>query len=139
MARYVRAQMKKKFIELIKFGIIGGLMTLFSFGLYYVFIEWLSINYIFANIISYTIAVIVSYFLNERFAFKVKNKNNTERIKKLLQFFMMKLVFLGVDSLFLIALVQGIGINKYIGKIITTIVLTALSFFTSKIIIVGKK
>lgn len=131
--------MKKKFIEFIKFGIIGGLMTLFSFGLYYVFIEWLSINYIFANIISYTIAVIVSYFLNERFAFKVKNKNNTERIKKLLQFFMMKLVFLGVDSLFLIALVQGIGINKYIGKIITTIVLTALSFFTSKIIIVGKK
>lgn len=128
--------MKQKLIEFIRFGFVGGAMTVLSFALYYVFAEFFLMHYLLANIVSYTIAVVLSYFLNVRFSFRVEIQDKKENLVKLIRYFIMKLAFLGVDSIFLFVMVQWIGIGQYLSKIITTIVLTIFSFAVTRMIVV---
>ena len=129
MAKYV---INKQFII---FAIIGGLATILNFLLLMLFVEILNFNYILANVISYVICVIISYFVNSLFSFNHSINNIVVELKKLIQYFVMKMIILFFDSLFLYILVDLIGVNLYISKIILTLFFTLLSFFASKKII----
>lgn len=133
MAKYVNKTTK----ELIIFSIIGGVMTITSFLLLALFVEVLNWNYILANIISYIIVVITSYYANSLLTFNQPVKNTKNELKKLLNFCIMKLIFLGLDTILLYLLVDKLTLNLYISKIILTIVLTLGSFIMSKKIIKG--
>jgi putative flippase GtrA len=127
--------LKKRLLEFLKFGTIGALMTVLSLGLYAVFNEWCQFNYLVSNIISYAIAVVLSYFLNARFAFEVKIEGKKENLLRLFRFSVMKLMFLVADSGLLFVLVNLLNVDKYWSKIFTTIILTALSYFVTRKII----
>ncbi len=127
--------MKERIIEFIRFSFVGGLMTILNFLLFTFFIECLKINYIISNIVSYSIAVIISYFMNSKYTFKANNVSNKEHLKKLIQFFAMKLVLLLMDTVCLYVLVDIFNLNVYISKIGLTLLFLAVSYPISKLII----
>lgn len=127
--------MKEKFIEFIKFSIIGGIMTVLSLLLFYFFIELLNVEYLVSNILSYTIAVILSFFLNSKFTFNVSDQNFKVKSVKIFKYTVMKLVMLLLDSILLFVLVDLLKFNVYFSKILLTIVLFLFTYSISKIII----
>lgn len=120
--------------KFIKFNIIGLLMTVLTFILYFICNELFAFSLIISNIISYTIPVVFSFILNEIFTFNIK-LNFKERIYKITIYLLMKFCFLFADTVILILWVTYCNIDKYFSKIINTILLTILSFkLTQKII-----
>ena len=112
-------------------------MTFLNFVLLALLVEILHFNYIFSNIISYIIVVVLSYFANSFITFNHKIKDKKKEFKRIISYCIMKLIFLGIDTILLYILVDIIKINLYLGKLILTIVLTIGSFLFSKIIISG--
>ncbi len=135
MAKYVNKTQK----EFIIFSLIGGVMTLLSFGLLALFVEILKWNYVLANVISYIIVVIISYFANAKLTFNHEIKDTKKEIKNIINFCIMKLIFLGLDTILLYGMVDKLKVNLYISKVILTIVLTIGSYIFSKKIINDKE
>lgn len=128
----------KKMIEFIKFSFVGGAMTLLSLGLFSAFVEFVKLNYLIASIISYIIVVILSYYLNLLFTFSEKITNVKKDINQLIQYFVMRLIMLVVDSILLYLFVDILNINIYVGKISLTVILLLATYPISKLIIVRK-
>ena len=63
----------KKIIEFVKFSFVGGIMTILNLVLFTLMVEFLKINYLVSNVLSYIIAITLSYFLNYIFTFKMQN------------------------------------------------------------------
>lgn len=139
MAEVVEGIMKSKIIEFIKFSIVGGVMTLISILLFTMFIEWLSINYLVSNVISYVIAVLLSYYVNSRYTFNQKDVSKKNDLIAATKFFIMKLCLLALDSICLYLLVDIMGANVYVSKILLTILFLVVSYPISKLIMVIKK
>lgn len=118
-------------IKFIKFNIIGGLMTLLTFILFYACSEYLGISYIFSNIVSYIIPVIISFFLNEVYTFSV-HSSRQETFRKILLYLFMKICVLLIDTIMLWLWVSILCIDKYWGKLINTILLTLISYSLTK-------
>lgn len=133
------AKIIKKYWELIKFSFVGGIMTILNIYLLSVFVEKLHINYLWGNVIAYTIVVIISYFINFFITFKQEKLTLNEQLIKLSKYLVMKLILLGLDSICLYILVDKLGVNLYLSKIILTIIFTLVSFTFSKNIIIGGK
>lgn len=134
MAKDVGAVKMFDITKFIKFNIIGLLMTVLTFILYFICNELFAFSLIISNIISYTIPVVFSFILNEIFTFNIK-LNFKERIYKITIYLLMKFCFLFADTVILILWVTYCNIDKYFSKIINTILLTILSFkLTQKII-----
>lgn len=127
--------MKKRLKEFILFGFIGAAMSALSLFLYYVLNERAGIHYILSNAISYSVAVGISYVLNATLTFREATPTGSNHAKKLVKYFGMKLAFLGLDSGCLYLLVDLLHQGRYLSKIITTVVLTAFSYITTRIII----
>lgn len=60
--------MCNKMIQFIKFGIVGGINTLVSLGVYY-FMLWIGFHYLLATIAGYVISSIIGYVLNRIWVF----------------------------------------------------------------------
>ena len=118
----------KKWAEFIRYGFVGGSMTVFSFVLYIVMNEKLGLFYLFSNILSYSIAVVLSYFLNLWFTFKKKGV----KIREFIQYIVMRVLFLGIDSIALFLCVQILGIDKYAAKILLTFTMLILTYTFSR-------
>lgn len=132
MAKYVRDKYKEFFV----FAIIGGIMTLINFLLLALFVEVFRMNPLIANAVSYLIAVILSYFVNAIITFNHAIKDSKKEIKKLLEYCIMKLIFLMLDTVCLNFLLE-INLNLYVSKLLLTIIFTFGSYGVSKVIIKG--
>ena len=101
-------------------------------------VEYLKINYLISNVLSYVIAITLSYFLNYIFTFKMYKITKKEHAKRIINYFIMKLSLLALDSGFLYILVDILKFNVYLSKIGLTLLFLVISYPISKIII-GKK
>ena len=126
---------KKSIKEFTRFSIVGGLMTLINFVLFYIFIRYLNLTYICSNIISYIIAVILSYYVNVRFTFTYRKQSTKEEYMKFIKYCCMRLVVLEVDSILLFCFVDILNINVYSSKVIITVILFISTFGLSKYIL----
>lgn len=73
MAKFIN-KMKKNIWELIKYSFFGLLTTVINYLIYIGMIE-ISIHYVTSNVVSYIIAVVLSYWFNEKYVFE-DNKQN---------------------------------------------------------------
>ncbi len=128
----------KKIIEFVKFSFVGGIMTILNLVLFTLMVEFLKINYLVSNVLSYIIAITLSYFLNYIFTFKMQNISRKEHIKRIINYFIMKLSLLALDSICLYLLVDIFNLNVYLSKIGLTITFLIISYPLSKLII-GKR
>lgn len=113
----------------VKYVIVNGLITGLNYGLYIGFIRIISLSYLLSNIISYLIAVALSYYINKRVVFK----SNQGR-ESVLEFFFMK-AFVGiVSTVVLWVVVDKMHMNYYAAFLVTTGILFLVSFFLSKLI-----
>ena len=60
---------KETIIQFIKFGFVGGINTVLSYGIYYVLCIIMGLNYLLSQGIAWLITVFISYILNNMMTF----------------------------------------------------------------------
>lgn len=98
-------------------------LTLFSL------LVFLKVNYIVANVISYSIGTANSYLWNKGWVFKSK-ENHSKMIYKFIGVNILTLLF---NSFILYNFVSVLGLNKVIGQIIATFLGMIMNFVLNKI------
>lgn len=124
--------------EVIHYLIFGGLTTLVNFIVYFT-VKWVGIEEWISNAIAWVIAVAFAYITNKIFVFESKTTEKKEILKEISSFFACR-AFSGVLDIGLFwLLVDRLGFNDIIVKIILQIIVILLNYIFSKLWVFKKK
>ena len=134
-------ELYKKYKEFINYVIVGGLTTLVSMVIFYgstwTFLDGNdALELQIANVISWTGAVIFSYFANRIFVFESKEKNI---LKEFFAFISSRLLTLLLDMGTMFVLSTLLQVNYNISKIIAMVLVTVGNYVISKVFVFRKK
>ena len=128
--------MNKKIVKLfepLKYCAIGAISTVFNLVLFFIF-ESLGLHYIAANAISYMLAVLFNYFLNDKLVFK-STTGKRGSIGKCLKFILIRLFNLLADSILFYSCVSVLLLPMGIVRIaLTFIEITATYILVKQLI-----
>ena len=116
--------------QLIKYGIIGCFCVGVDFLVYWLLIQTVKMPYLYANIISVHCGIILSFFLNRQFTFKVKNRT----FLRFISFYVIGIIGLAISSGLLILSVEKMGLNELVSKAFTVVVVALIQFLLNKYI-----
>lgn len=130
----------KKYEELIRYFIIGGLTTLIALIIYclcvYTFLNPdVAIELQIANIISWVGALIFAFFTNRSFVFQSENK---DIVKEAMSFTTSRLATLLLDMFLMFLLVTVFKFNDKIIKLFVQVVVIVLNYIFSKLFVFKK-
>ena len=129
--------MKKLFIQIFKFGIVGGTAFLIDYGVMIALTELCGINYLFSSGISFAISVIYNYILSVRWVFDVDDNGNKR--KEFIIFIFLSLIGLGINQLLMWIFVSSFQIFYMLAKIFVTAIVMIYNFITRKIFLEARK
>lgn len=124
-----------RFRNLILYGIIGIFSASIDFLTFYTLTTILDVFYLFANIISVTIGITISFILNKNFNFKVKDKV----FKRFLIFISVGFGGLLLSSALLYFLIDILTLEKNISKFLSIIFVVSIQFLVNKFITFKKE
>lgn len=132
-------QLWAKFAELIKYGLFGVITTAINLLLFALFKE-LGMHYLWANTVSYIIAVIINFVFNQRYVFEQTAKRGSKNYWiQFVKFVVLRIVSLGVDNGLFYVLVTIFGWPVYPSRIGLSIVIILVTYIINKIFIFRKK
>ena len=110
--------------EKIRFVLVGGTNTVIDFVILFVLFNAIGLDKLVSNIISTSIAMVLSYFMNQRFTFKTEKQTP----KQFIYFIVITLIGLwGIQSLIISTLSQYLeqiigneNMRLLVGKVIAT-------------------
>lgn len=131
----------KKYEEIIRYLIIGGLTTFVSLLTYYVLVYTIldaqvPLELQIANIISWIVSVTFAYFTNRIFVFKTKEAIT---LKESCEFYLSRLSTLFLDVIMMYLFVSVLGFNDRIIKLLVQIIVIVLNYVLSKFFVFKKK
>lgn len=116
------------FEQFVKFGVVGIINVLVTYGVYYVLV-FLGLNYLIANTVGYMAGILNSYYWNNKYVFKNNIHSST---KKLTKVFASYLVTYVINIVLLYFLVQQIGISEVTAPVIVILVTIPINFLLNK-------
>lgn len=120
----------KLFIQIIKFVIVGGIATIIDFVVLYILKEYVGLNEILANTISFTVSVIYNYIASIKWVFDVdKDKNEKQQF---IIFIVFSIIGLLINNLILWICIDKFNIYYLIGKVFATGIVMIFNFITRK-------
>ena len=120
----------KLLVQIIKFVIVGGIATIIDFVVLYILKEYVGINEILANTISFTVSVIYNYIASIKWVFDVdKDKNEKQQF---IIFIVFSIIGLGINNLILWICIDKFNIHYLIGKVFATGIVMVFNFITRK-------
>lgn len=114
----------------LRYILSGIFVTIINFLLLFVFIEWFYINYIFSNIISMIICIILTYFISKKIVFMKKVKIG--RKKEFISYVLIALLSIVIDTFILFLLTKFLMLYYIFSKIISTFISTFINFYLKK-------
>ena len=124
--------MKKSLIQLIKFGIVGGINTVLSY-LIYLGGLYLGIHYLIASTIGFIITVFISYVLNSLLTFRESGEAIHWSIKALIKVYISySITGFILGNLLLFIEVDVIKISEMIAPIINLFITIPTNFILNK-------
>lgn len=128
----------KKYKEALLYLLFGGLTTLISIFVFWLFSEALGMNELAANLISWVLAVLFAFLTNKTWVFQ-----STSREQGfwglMLSFYAGRLATLAVEELLLLVFISWLGFNSMLVKVLAQIVVIVLNYVISKLLVFRKK
>lgn len=132
----IQSKTKTTFIQFVKFGIVGVSNTLMSYMINVIVLLLLapkniSWDYFVANIVSFLISVLWSFFWNYSFVFEKKENKNVwiMLLKTYISYGVTGLVLANVMSYVLVGI---IGVSKYIAPLIVLLISVPVNYVLNK-------
>ena len=124
--------------ETLLYLVFGVLTTVVDF-LVYIILTHLSVNFMFANVISWFFAVIFAYITNKLFVFDSKSMNKDVLIDEIMSFISARLFSLVFSLIFIYSTVTLLGTNDLVAKILSSIFVVIINYVLSKFYIFKKE
>lgn len=134
---HMNKYLKELVIQIAKFGIVGVIAFVIDYGLFLLFTYVLSINYLVASGLSFTIATFFNFAASMRFVFA--GKEGQTRTQQFVIFFVLSLLGLGLNQLILWMCVDLLSWFAWLGKLIATVIVMVFNFVTRKILLEDRK
>lgn len=115
----VSSMQDNRLFEIIRFAIVGGASFVVDYALLYICTEWLGIHYLYSAAISFSVSVIVNYWLCVIFVFTGAGKQ-TGRQAAL--FIGSSIVGLGINQVCMWLFVEKFGLHYMLAKIGATLI-----------------
>ena len=128
--------MKKLFLQIFKFVIVGGLSFVLDFILYYIFTRFLSINEMTSQVMSFSISLVFNYMMSMRYVFV--SKDSLKKHHEFMIFVTLSVLGAGLNWLLFYLMVYVLSINDLITKIIVAGIVMVFNFVTRKLFIEKK-
>ena len=122
---------KEFIIQFIKYFWIGLLAAIINILSLYLLCSLFNINYIVANIMAFTLGLIINYLLSKKYVF-INNKLNT--MLEFIIYGIIGIIGLNIDTLFLWIFTDKLKIYYIISKIISTGITFIWNFIIRKIL-----
>ena len=121
---------KDLFNKIIRFSIVGGIATLIDFIFLYIFKEFLNMDVIIANTLSFIISVTYNYIASIVWVFDV-NKDKNKKIQFIL-FILFSIFGLVLNNIILYILTDIFNMYYLISKVVATLFVMIFNFITRK-------
>ena len=128
--------MKKLFLQIFKFVIVGGLSFVLDFILYYIFTRFLFINEMTSQVMSFSISLVFNYMMSMRYVFV--SKDSLKKHHEFMIFVTLSVLGAGLNWLLFYLMVYVLSINDLITKIIVAGIVMVFNFVTRKLFIEKK-
>jgi putative flippase GtrA len=125
----------KRFRYLILYGIIGTFCAGIDFFIFYTLTTIFEVFYLVSNIISVSVGITISFILNRKYNFKVKDK----RIKRFIIFILVGSGGLLLSSALLYFFVDILTLEKVVSKILSIVFIVLIQFLLNKLITFKKE
>lgn len=114
--------------NLILYGLIGSFAASIDYLLFFVFTDIAELHYLLSNVISVTAGITISFLLNRKYNFKVKDKP----FVRFLVFITVGVFGLLLSSALLFVLYETLGIHPMLSKLLSIVVVVLLQFIANK-------
>lgn len=117
--------------QLAKFTIAGVFNTVIDWGIFFSLYNLLHVDPVLSQAISFTIATIVSFFVNTIWVFKTTKAKTRKRL--ITEFFVLNLIALGITTVLIYLFIDRMQMNELLAKILTTIITMIYNYITRKL------
>ncbi|ALI99892.1 GtrA family protein [Rufibacter tibetensis] len=124
----------KRFFEVGRFVLVGGVCAGFDFACYAILVDYMHINYLAANIISTTLAIILNYFMSKKWVF---NTSKYSFKYEFVSFVILSLIGLLLNLGLIIVFVERLHLDPLIGKLLAIGLVAVFNFVSKKKIVFG--
>ena len=121
--------------ETISYLIFGVLTTIIDIAAYVIFSKLFGINYLIANMMSWTIAVIFAFVTNKIYVFNSRNYSIKTLLDEIPSFVSARLITLIFSLVFIYMCVVLFGINDVVSKVASNVFVVILNYILSKFFI----
>ncbi len=118
------------FSKFIKFGVVGGTGVVVDFFFTWLFKEKFNVHKYVANALGFCIAATTNWYLNRIWTF---HSQNAEVLREFVDFFVISLIGLAINSMVLWFITDRLKVNFYISKLGAIAVTTVWNFFANYI------
>ena len=129
----------RKYKELLLYLFFGGLTTLLSIFLYWLFAHPLGLDPLVANIISWILCVAFAYVTNRTWVFADKAHDPKGILREAASFTAGRLATLGLEELILWLGISVLGINDIVVKVIAQVIVILGNYLISKLFVFRKR
>lgn len=119
--------------------IFGALATIVNIAIYDIAFYLGNIDNSISNIIAWVVAAIFAYITNKFMVFASKLNTKKELQKQIVSFFSCRLFTLLIDQTIMVITVDKLGMQAFLMKVISNIVVIILNYVLSKLIIFKKQ
>lgn len=128
----------QKYQILLTYTFFGSLASLLNLLLFHVLDQRYGVNYLFANVIAYIVAIIFTFVTNKYWVFASKKTPLKQTLKEFTSFCNVRFFSFILDLLLMFAGVQVLAIYKDLAKLIDQLICGILNYFFSKWLIFQK-
>lgn len=111
-------QIQRISLKIFRYFFVGGAAAVVDVGLFFLFAKLLGYNYFVVGCVAFSIATALNYFLSIRFVFR-SGARFTRKIELVFIYFV-SLVGLGLNQMILFGLIERLGAELMLSKLVAT-------------------
>ena len=132
------ADIYRKHKEGMRYLVFGALSTVINIIVFAICSKMANLSTTISNIIAWIIAVLFAYVTNKLYVFDSKTVKLKDLAREIFSFFSARIATLVIETAFLWVVIDKLGFNDILMKIISNIIVIILNYIFSKIFIFKK-
>lgn len=130
---------KKNYKEVLLYLLFGVMTTAVNIVVFFLLEQILGWQYLQANIVAIVVSILFAFFTNQRYVFRSQSSTLELKLREFFLFVSFRAISGILDMLLLWMIVDGIGMDSTIAKVITQVLVVFMNYFFSKFFVFQTK